>query len=216
MKKKLPASTIGPRARGKAKAAADTARTVADSSPGTADIRSDGQRMLIGIAGSLSELARALGVGRSTVSDWRRGAKAPGDTARAKMRAVYGIPPAAWDRAVAAGAPAPVPAAEALRSTIIGGAALPSTLALVEEQLAILRGQQEGLTTQEAVRSADAIGRLLSRRAAMETATADLRGIILAHPDWIRFWTSLALKFEGRTDDLRDLVDEVSSWSMAR
>lgn len=71
----------------------------ADSRPRTADsARTEGQRLLLLVPGSLTDLTARLGAGRSTVSDWRRGAKLPEHDARVRLHAAYGIPVSAWDR----------------------------------------------------------------------------------------------------------------------
>lgn len=59
-------------------------------------VRSEGQRLLLAVPDSLNEAAAKLGVGRSTVSDWRRGLKTPCSDAQGRLAAAYGIAPGTW------------------------------------------------------------------------------------------------------------------------
>lgn len=156
---------------------------------------------------------------KGLVSGWRTGKKIPGLDARDRVHAAYGIPPRAWEVAPGAKLEDPVTAADAVRvlKTVEGGE-LPGTMEMVEEQIAILRREQqfEDLNASERVRYADALGRLLSRRDEIEKSAADLVKVILAHPDWIRFWAVLEQKLADHPDVLKDLADEVSGWRMAR
>ena len=63
-----------------------------------AESRSEGQRLLAAVPGSLAKLGAAAGVSRQLVSYWKRGEKLPTPANRAKLQKAFGIDPAAWDR----------------------------------------------------------------------------------------------------------------------
>lgn len=170
---------------------------------------------MLQVNGSLGDIADACGVSKALVSGWRTGQKRPGPEPRERLLDVYGIPLDAWDREPAGSEP--VPSAREVLDDIERGA-LPGTMDMVEEQIAMLRDEQLGgaLSATERVRYADAMGRLLSRRSDMEVAAADLVKLVLEHPDWARFWTELERKMRDRPDDLRDLVAVTQGWRFAR
>lgn len=60
--------------------------------------RSEGQRLLRLVPGSLSAIAAKVGADKGTVSRWRSGQKVPADGLRARLQVACGIDPAAWDR----------------------------------------------------------------------------------------------------------------------
>lgn len=176
----------------------------------------EGQRLVLEVKGSLGDIADACGgVAKSLVSGWRSGAKRPGPELRERLHEAYGIPTDAWDRDPSG--LESVPSAREVLDDIERGA-LPGTMDMVEEQIAMLRDEQLGgaLSATERVRYADAMGRLLSRRSDMELAAADLVKFVLDHSDWARFWTELERKMRDRPDDLRDLVAVTKGWRFAR
>lgn len=117
------------RARGTVLSAESSSlRRTADKGARTPDsARTEGQRLLLLVPGSLTELTARLGAGRSTVSDWRRGAGVPGPDARARLHAAYGIPVRAWDLKPQGETPLAAPAAPHRRLT-------PERLAQIEAE----------------------------------------------------------------------------------
>lgn len=163
------------RARGPEVSADPPKRSPASDAP-----RTEGQRLLVDVPGSLADVAKELGVGRTTVSDWRRGAKSPGVKARAKLRKAYGIPTDAWDMAsgsaprwTARADDAPhlehVPGAP---PACDDGAPLAATLAMIDAQLARLHRIQiehgNDLAHSEQVRLSETITKTLAQRGRLE------------------------------------------------
>lgn len=56
-----------------------------------------GGDMLSRCPDSHAEIAAKVGVDKSLVTRWRSGARRPSDEDQAKLNALYGIPPSAWD-----------------------------------------------------------------------------------------------------------------------
>lgn len=61
--------------------------------------RTDGQRRLLADPRSLNQLAKELGVSRSTVGHWRTGFRTPERDGRLRLEERLGIPAAAWGEA---------------------------------------------------------------------------------------------------------------------
>lgn len=59
--------------------------------------RSEGQRLLGEVTGSLSSIARSVGASKQSIAWWRVGEKAPGPAFRTTLQKVHGIPAASWD-----------------------------------------------------------------------------------------------------------------------
>src|SRR4051812_12955406 len=78
-------------------------------------VRSEGQRLLLLVAGSLGDIAAACRCrSRTNVNDWRNGIKVPDPESRAQLWGAYGIPAIAWSqRPHVAGKVEPPPAAPA-------------------------------------------------------------------------------------------------------
>lgn len=76
-------------------------RTGRPSTAAQKPIKNEGQRLLLEVHRRLSftEIARSIGVGRSSPSFWASGDRVPTPSARHKIERLYGIPFAAWDRA---------------------------------------------------------------------------------------------------------------------
>lgn len=87
------------------RARAREADTEADAGHQSADTRTRGAVMLNEFPGSVRALASQLGVGRTSVSDWRAGRATPNEEFRAVVARVCGIPARAWDERVAAPEP---------------------------------------------------------------------------------------------------------------
>lgn len=76
-------------------------RTGRPSTAAQKPIKNEGQRLLLEVHRRLSftEIARSIGVGRSSPSFWASGDRVPTPSARHEIERLYGIPFSAWDRA---------------------------------------------------------------------------------------------------------------------
>jgi len=59
-------------------------------------IRSEGQRMLLEIPGSLSQIGKAVGATKQSIAQWRDGLYVPDDRYRRALASHFGIPFGAW------------------------------------------------------------------------------------------------------------------------
>lgn len=173
-------------------------------------IKSEGQRVLLGVPDSTAEIARAINASGGLVSDWRNGRKAPGAEMKQRLRNAYNILPVAWS--VRPGVPVqgvspviepdpivskpmarakePSRASETAQVTLETAVVCSGTPSTLEDCLALLavlrrdRGQQ-GLSPADRVRLTDAETRLLALRARLEAAEelAEDR-YVYQHPAW--------------------------------
>jgi len=177
-------------------------------------VRSEGQRMLLCVTGSLRAIAAELGC-KSTKSilDWRTGEKPPGANARARMWTAFGIPVRAWS--VQPGGsldePRSTPLELAQAASPVGA---PSTL---EDCLALLNvirrdRSQQGLMPSERVKLADAEARILGLRARLEQAAefAESR-YVHEHPSWIRLRRAILHALEPHPAAAKAVVEALAS-----
>jgi transcriptional regulator with XRE-family HTH domain len=170
----------------------------------TADTpRTEGQRLLVAVSGSHSEVAAKLG-GKTTkqsISEWRLGQKVPGAAARARIQATLGIEPDAWSRQPGGGqqatqAPAALPA--------LGG-----ELEHLEELLRDLRQlrSDRGLTASERARVAGEETKTLRRIAELRDASKLTEArYVHEHPGWQRLKRALLDALKKHPDAYRDVV----------
>ena len=147
--------------------------------------RSEGQRLLALVPGSLQQVGDAIGATRQAVAWWRNGSRTPEERWRVKLQARFGIPIAAWDR-VAGDAPAAA-AVEWFPSPADGGE--PSALEDCGRLLALLRSQlnRPDLLGRERVQLGDAFARALAQKERLERAREMLEArTIREHPEWQR------------------------------
>lgn len=178
--------------------------------------RTEGQRLLLEVAASQAEVAAAVGASRAAVGFWRRGEKLPGATARAKLKAAYGIDPTAWDRKV--GAPASRPAASTASAPTsapkrLSARASTSTLDEVNEQLEMLRALQrdDELLAGERVRLADSVGKLLAIKARLERDQELLEDrIVRQHPFYARLKGAVLEALKSHPDAARDVAEALA------
>lgn len=169
----------------------------------TESVRTEGQRLLLAVAGSQADLAATLGVARSAIGFWRRGEKVPDSESRAKLKAAYGIAPRAWDRRPSGGEEPPrdpPPAAgERPRLTALDG---------VLQQIDLLLEMQESMgeddSVADKVRIVDKLNdayetmrrleleqelledRIVREHPAFQRATAAMLEALRPHPDAAR------------------------------
>ena len=229
-----------PKNTGTRRARARDADKPADNTPAVADTRTRGQVLLSAVKGTVREVADKAGVGRSAISDWRTGKKVPGDDARAQLEQTLGIPRHAWDEREGAG-PAKPPKAEpksrgsqALGGDVLRGRVaraqpradvladlevgdeLPPTLAMVDEQITLLRDRQQDhenpLTASEAIRLVDALGKLMTQRARLEEAAINLEERLVAHPTWVRLKKLLRQILTPYPEAMAQLEEALTAW----
>lgn len=172
-------------------------------------VRTEGQRMLLCVTGSLEALAGEIGVkSRQSIADWKAGTKIPNPSARARIHAALGIPAHAWsvmpgtDLTGRPDLAAPVDAASS-----------PSTLDDCLALLAVIRRDrmQPGLVAGERVKLADAEARILALRARLEQA-AELSETryVRDHPAWQRLHVLLVEALEPHPAAAQAVADAIA------
>lgn len=149
-------------------------------------LRSEGQRMLLHVSGSLTAIANEIGArSPQSVLDWRNGKRIPAIEARARMQAVFGIPIVAWSQL-----PNTVsqPNAAAATSALADpNAPIPSTLESCLRLLATIQRDSGNphLLAAERVKLVDAEARILKLRADLErNAELTEDRYVRDHPAW--------------------------------
>lgn len=146
-------------------------------------IRSEGQRMLLHVTGSLAAIAREISPKTSpqSVLEWRNGQRTPSATVRPLVYAALGIPPDAWDKRPA-GSPEPEPEPDpgAHRGTTLDDCL--TLLALIKRDR-----NKPDLLPGERVKLVNAEAQVLKLRADLE-ARAELSEdrYVREHPAWLR------------------------------
>lgn len=150
-------------------------------------IKTEGQRMLIHVVGSLQAIAAECEVNAiQSIVNWRTGVTIPSQKYRAKMWAAFGIPVEAWDRPphtlpVVPDAPPP--------ATFDPDAPAASTLDECRALLAVTKRARlsANVSTSEMVRLASAEASLLKLRAELEhRAELTEDRYVREHPAWLR------------------------------
>jgi transcriptional regulator with XRE-family HTH domain len=144
--------------------------------------RSEGQRLLRLVPGSLSAIATKVGADKGTVSRWRSGEKVPAEGLRLRLQTECGIDPAAWDRRpLGYGPPVPEPSAAPPDSQL--GTTLEETLwamALIKKQLSV-----GDLTSSDRKSLTDNYTKLLAVRGREEARVEGFEArVVRDHPMW--------------------------------
>jgi hypothetical protein len=146
------------------------------------EIKTEGQRLLLEVDGSESELAKQLGCGAAIIGHWKRGRRVPGGPARHKMSLLFSIPQRAWD--VAPGkvaAPSKPAATEKGRDDDI----LDITKTQIFEILESL--DDDTLTKEVRARTRTDLTKLLALRARIEKdRELGEDRMVREHPEWAR------------------------------
>jgi transcriptional regulator with XRE-family HTH domain len=145
-------------------------------------LRSEGQRMLLHVSGSLLAIAKAIGVkSPQTVLYWRNGRSIPSPEVRAQMQVALGIPIQAWSTRPKGGPDdAVAPELDELPQT---------SLAECLELLQVIRRDrhQPNLLPGERTKLVDAEARILKLRADLEMrAELSEDRYVREHPGWLR------------------------------
>lgn len=154
-------------------------------------MRTEGQRLLRLVPGSLSEIAAAVRCkSKQSVLDWRNGRQVPGSRMRATLWAVYRIPPETWGRMPqASNGKNGSSSATGLRAPAKASGVAPSTLQDCLALLEVIRTarNQADLLPAERVKLADTEARILALRHRLEKEAELLEDrIVREHPTWQR------------------------------
>jgi transcriptional regulator with XRE-family HTH domain len=175
--------------------AAKTAEPITAVSP-----RTEGQRLLLGVSGSHTDIATQIGGTKQSVSEWRRGEKTPGSRARELLHRTFGIDPAAWTQRPGAVAP-PEPAKELPK--------LDGELEHLEELLRDLRAlrSDRSLTPSERARVAAEENKTLARIAEhRERQKLTEARYVHEHPGWHRLRAVLFEALKKHPEAYRDVL----------
>jgi hypothetical protein len=147
------------------------------------EIKSEGQRQFLEVAGTEDELAEQIGWGRAIVGHWRRGARLPGVEARHRLKLLFGIPQRAWDvkpvSDVLSEAKPPLVASKPCEDD--------DTLAIAKQQLLEVRQELEATDLTDAARAKlrDTAAKLLALRSRLENAREMQEDrVIREHSGW--------------------------------
>ncbi len=146
-------------------------------------VRTEGQRALRLVPGSLSAIAGAVGVDKGTISRWRSGEKLPNGPMRQRLHALYAIAPESWDRRPHGAEVERPKAPDAASDETAPASVLDETLALIRE----LKAQLEGgdLSPSERKGITDNLGKMLALRARLEEKGELMEArIVREHPRW--------------------------------
>ena len=166
-------------------------------------MRSEGQRMLLAVTGTLTAIANEIGAKHNMISAWRSGDKMPSAPARARMQEAFGIPVKAWTlRPGGTMNDEPTLEAVASPSTLEGCLAL---LTVIQRNRA-----QPGLMPSELVKLAFAEARILQLRALLEQAAelAESRYVV-GHPSWLRLRRAIVVALEPYPQAAQAVLDVI-------
>lgn len=150
--------------------------------------RTEGQRLLAEVPGSLARIARDLGVkSKQSILDWKSGNRVPTLAMRRKMFDAYGIPLRAWG--VEPTAAKPQAKAEVAPEVDNEETVTKTTLEHCVALLGVISKdrQQQGLLANERVKLADAEARILALRHRLESESQLSEDrFVREHPAWLR------------------------------
>ena len=149
-------------------------------------LRTEGQRMLLHVSGSLAAIAKTIDVkSPQTVLRWRNGSATPRMEERARMQVVFGIPIQAWMKRPEGDKP----------DTVDDDSLPPNSMTHAEELLHVTRRERSvpHLLTSEKAKLIAVEAGLLKMRADLE-ARAELSEdrYVREHPAWMRIRNELA------------------------
>jgi transcriptional regulator with XRE-family HTH domain len=177
-------------------------------------VRSEGQRLLIAVSGTLAHIASVTGVSPQAVSEWRLGKKSPSPSARGKLDEAFKIPRGAWSQ-LPEGMVPPESDDEPARAPSPGAA--PSTLADCLRLLGRIQAalKRPNLLTSDLVRLTDTESKLLALRHRLERE-ADLMEdrLVREHPAWMRVKRELVRVLARHPAAMRDVAEVLGSLDM--
>lgn len=178
-------------------------------------VRTEGQRMLLAVTGSLQAIASELGCrSPQTVANWKAGEKLPSESSRARMWTAFGIPPRAWTVLPGGGALTRfggVDAEPTVPATSRPASTLEHTLELLD--LSRRHRSQEGLVASEIAKYVDTEAKLIQLRARLETAAefAEAR-YVLQHPSWIKLRRAILKALEPHPLAAKAVADALAEF----
>jgi len=194
--------TVARRAAKKAASKAAAPPAPADADPQMpSPARTEGQRRLIAAPGSLAAVALAIGCSKAQAGYWRAGQKIPSPPSRAKLLAVYGIPPSAWD--IAPGAAIPLESDAEVEEIEADDADPGDTLAQTDAAIASVRRalHRSGLTDAARSKKEDTHAKLLALKARLERDRELVEDrVVRDHPAWLRIKNAICAALEPWPD----------------
>jgi transcriptional regulator with XRE-family HTH domain len=170
---------------------APSASAEAEAAPARSAPRTVGQALLCARPENSTEIARALGSTKASVSSWRLGQKIPERKTLERLERMYAIPAAAWSQAASPSAPSEPTAVSTPSSA-------PRTRAEeVDELLDAVRAARRNpaLLPAERLKAASEERALLSLRARLEQEAAEsesrIERLCIQHPRWIALRSAL-------------------------
>jgi len=178
-------------------------------------VRSEGQRLLLAVKATLTEIQNACGASRQTVIDWRFGRATPNPAGRAALWNAYEIPAPSWGRLPAGLVPPDAAPLAAAAPTNGHAAAAPSSLDETAQLLGQIRRQLEAtdILPSDRVRITDSYTRTLALQHRLQRE-ADLTEdrIIREHPTWVRIRAELArvlARYPAIADEVCTALDKL-------
>jgi transcriptional regulator with XRE-family HTH domain len=176
-------------------------------------VRSEGQRLLLEVGGTLEEIANVTGCkSRSTVLNWKSGNKTPSAAQRSKLFGAFAIPTASWG--LLPGTPPEKPNGKA--SAPISAKA-PTTLAdcLALQHVIRQARNQEGLLPGERVKLADTEAKILALRHRLERENDLLEDrLVRDHPKWQAVKRAIAKALAAHPVAARSVIEELTRLQM--
>lgn len=175
-------------------------------------VRSEGQRLLLQVPGSLGDIAMACHMrSRTNVNDWRNGIKIPDADSRAQLWGAYGIPALSWSQPPAAGGKREPPARTPPPDVSNAGppaTTLDSCLLLLAK---IRKESERDLLPSERVKLADTEARILTLRHKLESEAALTEDrIIREHPRWVAVKRTILDALDGHPDASKAVCDALA------
>jgi hypothetical protein len=167
-------------------------------------VRSEGQRLLMLVPGSLQQIGDSIGATKQAVALWRDGARVPEEKWRRKLHALYDILPDAWGYGpgeAPVDEPDEPPAEPQLERE-------PTALEDVSRLLSLLRTQlnRPNLLARERAQLGDAFARALTQKERLERAREMLEDrVIREHPQWQRLKNEIIAALIPHPEAARDV-----------
>lgn len=166
--------------------------------------------MLLGVKGSLSAIARAVGAkSMQSPLDWRNGVKVPTSAMRAQLYAVYKIAPESWGQM-----PHTTGHAEPPVAIVAANGSTPSNLEDCMSMLIAIRRQRDrpGLLAAESTKLVDTEVKVMALRARLEREKELLEDrIVREHPEWLRLRRVLVRILSAHPAAAKAVLEELGS-----
>ena len=182
-------------------------------------LRSEGQRMLLHVTGSLKAIAAAIGCkSPQSVHEWRTGRKSPGTEARAQMFAAFGIPPRAWETRPGGDSTSALVTTASGGSPALAADDMPATTLEHCMQLLLViwrERQRPDLLASERIKLTDAETRVLHLRDRLESkAELSEDRFVREHPAWLRLRRALVSALLAHPAAAKAVADALADLGM--